>query len=246
MKNKNRGWGLAYDVLVLLVVLAGLTFICRLWPILLLLILGIFAAAIWLLFQAVKEIRANRSLPAAVPVPARPSSCDPQELAYSHILNQITELVTADHPGATWIWETPAARKLLLQNGVRSILLNHAGGYRKAFVDIRDLQVQSIRYSVDPSSAPEDPPAFTEEPSEPEAEEDYDLMAFEWVDANIMELNDRCNEIIGQGLTDLDLKPQELPAAESWPAVCEELKRAELPHVAWDTDGIHIKLKSKQ
>ena len=50
MNNKDRKRQIAYEVLMILGMLALLTFICRLWPILLLIILGIFAAAIRLLF----------------------------------------------------------------------------------------------------------------------------------------------------------------------------------------------------
>lgn len=50
MNNKDRKRQIAYEVLMILGSLALLTFICRLWPILLLIILGIFVAAIRLLF----------------------------------------------------------------------------------------------------------------------------------------------------------------------------------------------------
>ena len=50
MNDKNRQRHLAYEVLVILGQLALLTFITRLWPILLLVILGIFIAALRLLF----------------------------------------------------------------------------------------------------------------------------------------------------------------------------------------------------
>ena len=46
MNNKDRKRQIAYEVLMILVSLALLTFICRLWPILLLIILGIFVAAV--------------------------------------------------------------------------------------------------------------------------------------------------------------------------------------------------------
>lgn len=46
MNNKDRKRQIAYEVLMILGSLALLTFICRLWPILLLIILGIFVAAI--------------------------------------------------------------------------------------------------------------------------------------------------------------------------------------------------------
>ena len=46
MKDKNFKRHMAYEALVLMGLLALLTFITRLWPILLLIILGIFVAAL--------------------------------------------------------------------------------------------------------------------------------------------------------------------------------------------------------
>ena len=45
MTDKEKKRQLAYEALIILGMLALLTFICRLWPILLLIILGIFIAA---------------------------------------------------------------------------------------------------------------------------------------------------------------------------------------------------------
>ena len=50
MNNQDRKANLAYGALITLLALALLTFITRLWPILLLMILGVFAAALRLLF----------------------------------------------------------------------------------------------------------------------------------------------------------------------------------------------------
>ena len=55
MNQKEHNRRLAYDALILLAVLALLTFISRLWPILLLILLGIFAAMIRLLFLSSKK-----------------------------------------------------------------------------------------------------------------------------------------------------------------------------------------------
>ena len=55
MNNPERKANLALDALVFLLALALLTFITRLWPILLLVILGIFAASLRLLFLSAKQ-----------------------------------------------------------------------------------------------------------------------------------------------------------------------------------------------
>ena len=50
MNRKEHKRHMAYEALILLGMLALLTFICRLWPILLLIILGIFVIAVNPLF----------------------------------------------------------------------------------------------------------------------------------------------------------------------------------------------------
>lgn len=56
MNRKEHKRHMAYEALILLGMLALLTFICRLWPILLLIILGIFVAVIRLLFLSSKTV----------------------------------------------------------------------------------------------------------------------------------------------------------------------------------------------
>ena len=66
MNNQEKKRHLAYEALVLLGVLALLNFICRLWPFLLLMILGIFAAVLRLLFLSLEKTEAAPLLPIAV------------------------------------------------------------------------------------------------------------------------------------------------------------------------------------
>ena len=139
MQNKEFKRHIAYEVLTILGTLALLLFVCRLWPILLLVILGIFIAAMRLLFlSARKAENIPPLLPAARP---EPTDQDIRDMAFGSMQRRITELVTADFPNARWVWKTPnAMRNIATGNEVR-ILLNHAGGYREAIVVIRGLQV---------------------------------------------------------------------------------------------------------
>ena len=69
MKDKEYKRHMAYEALVLLGLLALLTYITRLWPILLLIILGIFIATLRLLFLSSKKVEPLEpvlALPAAV------------------------------------------------------------------------------------------------------------------------------------------------------------------------------------
>ena len=99
MNKKEFKRHLAYEALVILGVLALLLFICRLWPILLLVILGIFIAALRLLFLSAKKVEIIEPLP-QLAKPAEPTEKDVEDLAYSAIQRRITELVLADYPDA--------------------------------------------------------------------------------------------------------------------------------------------------
>ena len=63
MKDKDFKRRIAYEVLIILGMLALLLFICRLWPILLLVILGIFVAALRILFLSQRQVEVIEPLP---------------------------------------------------------------------------------------------------------------------------------------------------------------------------------------
>ncbi len=256
MNQKEFKRRIAYEVLILLGMLALLTFICRLWPILLLIILGIFIAAIRLLFLSSKKVEVIEPMPQAPEPVKEPTEHDVRELAYAVILKRITELITDEYPEARWVWENPNAKKCI-QNGEEVyVLLNRAGGYRRAKVVIANLQVLGIKYC---SAEEEDPPEIqgpdTEEPeetdvsespedSEPEEERpvNYELLAYEWTEAHIVELNARCNEAIAEEKESVLLTAEELPVKESWPDICNELIRAGLENAVCQDAGIQINL----
>ena len=130
---------IAYEVLVILVMLTVLMFICRLWPIIFLLIIGIFITALRLLFLSPKRVEVVEPLPLpALPEPKEPTEKDVRDIAYSVILRRITELVTASYPEARWVWEAPNTRQLIELGEDVFILLNRAGGFRRAHVVIQN------------------------------------------------------------------------------------------------------------
>ena len=243
MNKKDQKRHIAYEVLVLLGMLALLTFICRLWPILLLIILGIFAAMIRLLFLSSRKIEVIVPLP-LLPEPVKETTeKDVQVLAYSVILRRVTELVLSEYPEARWVWEAPNAEKLIQESQEVFILLNRAGGYRRAKVVIRNLQVVGIEYNPQvEENAVLEPEDNAPEPEEEPEVQNYELLAFEWADAHIFELNARCNEAIGENLSELILLAEELPVRESWADICRELIRAGLTDVQCVSEGIKINL----
>lgn len=241
MNNKDRKRHIAYEVLVILGMLALLTFVCRLWPILLLIILGIFVAAIRLLFLSSKRVEVIEPLP-LLPAPAPvPTEKDLQALAYSLILKRVTAIVLAEYPDARWVWEAPNAPKLIELGEDVYILLNKAGGYRRAKVVIQNLQVIGLQYQEVPATT-DDTKDETDDTPVDLPKDNYELIAFEWAESHIFELNTRCNDAIGKGLTEIILTADELPVRESWPDVCRELMRADLEDVECVPEGIKINL----
>ena len=145
---------IAYEVLVILVMLTLLMYLCRLWPIIFLLIIGIFITALRLLFLSPKRVEVVEPLPLpALPEPKEPTEKDVKDLAYSVILRRITELVTTEYPEARWVWEAANARQLIELGEDVFILLNRAGGFRRAHVVIQNLQVVTIEYNHAPANA---------------------------------------------------------------------------------------------
>lgn len=241
MNNKDWKRHIAYEVLVILGMLALLTFICRLWPILLLIILGIFVAAIRLLFLSSKRVEVVEPLPLLpAPTPVQTEK-DLQALAYSLILKRLTAIVLAEYPDARWVWEAPNAPKLIELGEDVYILLNKAGGYRRAKVVIQNLQVIELQYQEVTVTNDDTEDETDDTPADP-PKDNYELIAFEWSESHIFELNARCNDAIGKGLTEIILTADELPVRESWPDVCRELMRADLDDVECVTEGIKINL----
>ena len=101
-------------------------------------------------------------------------------------------------------------------------------------------QTDAVQDAIDEVDASDT--AITTEESDAPQKESYELLAFEWVEAHIMSLNERCNEAIGQGKSELLLTADELPVPESWEDICSELYRADFCEVECTAEGIRINL----
>lgn len=140
MNRKEKKGRTAADILILLRMLVLLSAICRLWPILLLMILGIFVAALRVLCNRPEKIEVLTPVPCLPEPKPNPTIKDLEQMAYSVMQARITELVAQDYPEARWIWETPDAMQEFMTGGEVFILLNRAGGYRRAEVLYRKQQ----------------------------------------------------------------------------------------------------------
>lgn len=247
MGDKDQKKSMFFKTLIVLVILSVLTVMCGLWPLFLLIIIGGCVAIIRLPRHSPKTEEPVKTVPSKVETAKMPTEQDVKKLAYRVILRRITELVTAEYPEARWIWEAPNAKQMIECGENVFIQLNRAGGYRRARVIIRNLQVLGVEYQTAQSN---NAPETEQEPEQSDAEispeeeqnENYELIAFEWVDAHIIELNERCNEAIGHGITELLLQADELPVSDSWPDICCELKRSDIEEVTVVPEGIKINL----
>ena len=196
-----------------------------------------------ILILALRRIaRSGHHLPESAPAKGKAVKLAPGSTKYSAKLIQIAELVENSCPGAGWVFEEPNAKQLIDRDEDVFILLNRAGGYRRAKVTKTGLEFCSAKSQSEPKPFFNDEPAVKEIPEQPAPKENYGLIAFEWAEANILSLNDCCNEAIARGKTELTLTAAELPPDKSWPDILKELERNGLREVACTPDGIQIKL----
>lgn len=261
--DKEKKRRIAYEVMIFLGVFALFLFITRLWPILLLVIIGIFICALRLLFTSAKKIAAVEPAATMPPLPILPAPETEQSIihkAFGLLQQRITEQVLAAYPAARWVWSNPKAQDDFAAGYPLVILLNSAGGYQKARVLVSNLMFAGIAYEgvelehETPESTPQtesEPEASDQTEPDAESEDDfgdeppavnYERLAFEWVETHLMELGARCNEAIANGQAGLLLPAHELPHPDSWIDVCTELKRNGFPDADIMEDAINLTL----
>lgn len=256
MTKKEWQRHMAYEALVILGMLALLLYVCRLWPILLLVILGIFAAALRLVFLSSPKVQPIQ--------PEQPASTAQQAVtnreaenaedaqSFGELQTRITRWVRQEYPEARWVWKYPDAKARFQRGEELAILLNRAGGYREASILLRGQRLFEIQFLCapaeklqleEPASPQEEQPTLEEAASQPEPSqpEDYSLAAFEWVESHLEELNTLCNECIAQKQDFLLLTGGDLPEPAAWPALCHELLRNGLScHM--EEEGVRIQI----
>ena len=136
------------------------------------------------------------------------------------------------------------------------VILNRAGGYRRGLVVIRNLHVFDVIFDAVPEDTPpanDPPPSEPPKPTDPKPTEDGDeeedipedfgLIAFQWVEAHVMDLNEQVNEAIGRKETSFLIPAEDLPVKESWPDICKELARNDLSGATCHENGIQIEFE---
>lgn len=239
----------AHGILAILVTLCLLMLLLRFWPVLFLLMLGLFGYGLWALLHRQKQPAVQRQTASDAPRP-QPAPVSEQELitlAFGLLQCRITEQINAVYPHAKWVWAGPGARERFAAGGPLTILLNGAGGYQKASVQVSDLRFYGLFYLPQNGVPVSDPVPLgqSEEESSPPPV-DYGLLAFEWVEANLQRMYVLNNEAAANGRTEFRIPAEELPHGDSWPAVCAELMRNGFSEAEPAADGIHIQINHQR
>lgn len=236
------------DIFTVIMLLAVLLMIIRLWPLLLLLLIGLIGYALWVLVHVARQpVKAE-----PVPLPMLPAPVTEQVLlatAFGLLQRKITEQVVMRYPGARWVWSMSNAFDQFAAGQPLPILLNGAGGYQRATVWVKDLQFVGLVYATAPSDSSEQSGCKAPEPEEPAAESeavDYGLLSFEWVEANMQHLNALSNEAVAEGRDGFRIPVEELPHGDSWPTLCAELVRNGFAAAEPMADGVHVKIKTTE
>lgn len=242
---------IAFEALMILVALALFCLITRLWPLVFLVIPGILIAALRMIFLSGKKKTDGPIPPITLPEPPRhDNEQDVIRIAFGILQRRVTEQVTSRYPSARWVWELPGTMERFATDLPLTILLNRAGGFRKAVVRVRGLQYQCLVYEATDTGRPDEPPPELDDDGDPGdagesmADEtvDYALIAFQWVEANLLDLNNRCNDAIAEGQTAFLIPARDLPHPDSWPEVCVELTRNGFTEAVTQEDGIEVAL----
>ncbi len=217
MQN-NKKKGVLQDIGIVIGIVALLLFMFRLWPLLIIALPVWLGIVIYRSFTARKRANTNAT-PTQTETRTTPQAQDRDW--YSTLIEDITEYIQAEYPSVRWIWQYPNSKQRIEKGEGVVILLNKAGGYRKARVQVRNYWLESIEYLT--VSQPQQSQEKVEEVAQ-EIYVNYSLLACEWVEEHTDWLNERCNEAIGQGKKEVILTEKELPSEkESWADVCAEL-----------------------
>ena len=186
--------------------------------------------------------------------------------AFGLLQRRITEQVTLEYPGAKWVWNAPNALERFKNNEPLIVCLNGAGGFNKAQVIVHNMLFKGMKYvtlettAVLPIPQPEpvenestvddaddidetDESGDSDDVSIPDnAPVNYGLIAFDWVYANMEDINAKYNEAIAQNQAEMLIPADTLPHPDSWKDLCEELKRNGFSVADFCDSGIKVNI----
>lgn len=252
--DKSAKRHIAYEILTLIGCVILLCFITRLWPLLLLAILGVIVVALRFLYQSLQKPEVVIAPPLLPPPPVPKTETDLRRLAFTILEQRITEALLEEYPDARWVWETANAPRALLTGDKLFVLLNHAGGFRRAGVQVQNLQFVALDFGSCSATAPDadehgPEPAASESEAESKPESvpvNYELLALDWVEEHFGYLNDQSNEAIAREEELFIVPAVLLPRRESWDAISTELERHGFPVADVSDAGIGVKTPQYQ
>ncbi len=242
MNNNTVKLQMLKDVRIILWVIVGVSYFFRFWAMIFLAVIGVIAVSVMIVREKIlKKRKEAEDEPIPLLLPKAKTETDVLNMAFEVMQRKISELVAAEYPNAKWVWEAPDAKKKIAEGAPVYIRLNHAGGYRRAEVQYLDLKVTAVIFKT--TSETKKDTHTDSETQNISKSENFELMAFEWVDENIVSIGNRMNEAIGSSEESLHFDESELPIKECWEDICSELRRAGIENVETVFDGITIKFK---
>ena len=226
------------EIAIVLGVSCLVLYMFRLWPLVLAVLLvggGVLLKRVLFPKNVVQEKQETMQQPI-------PTIYDDQEVLdkkYEFAIEKISCLIEKEYPNAKWIWESVNWKEFFQKDEDVYIRLNKDGDYKRARITIQDGFVSNVEILVD-----EQPIEVTPKQLPANSQDESVRMAFEWVEEHLLELNERCNEIIGQGKNEIVLSASELPDEKCWEDICKELIKAGLEQInILPNKGIQILLK---
>lgn len=226
------------DIAIVLGVSCLVLYMFRLWP----LVLAVLLVGGGVLLKRVlfpKNVVQEKQETMQQPIPTIYDDQDVLDKKYEFAIEKISCLIEKEYPNAKWIWESVKWKEFFQKDEDVYIRLNKDGDYKRARITIQDGFVSNVEILVD-----EQPIEVTPKQLPANSQDESVRMAFEWVEEHLLELNERCNEIIGQGKNELVLSASELPEEKCWEDICKELMKAGLEQInILPSEGIQILLK---
>ena len=229
------------DMIIALAIICVFLFMFRLWP---LILVVLFVGGV-VLFKRCIFTKKNEQESQPVIIEPTVEVFDNQDLwekKYEFAGEKISCLVENAYPNARWVWENVNWRESIQKNENVYIRLNKEGGYKRAKITLQEGLVFGMEILPDEKNEPA--VNTTQQQEVPKKKKDDSArVAFEWVETHLLELNAKCNEIIGQGESELMVSVSELPEEKYWEAICKELQKEGLENIEIiPGEGIKIRL----
>ena len=134
MNRKKKQRSIAHNALIVTAIILTIFYVCRLWPLVLLTLICSIIALALLVTLSSPEQEKTETRPQIPQVVLPRSAVSRDRLAFSQLESEFTRVVHEYYPSARWVWETSDVRHAVRNQDPVYILLNRAGGFRRAKV----------------------------------------------------------------------------------------------------------------